>query len=748
MSIPDLCIYFVIGLVSVAYPILLQVIATLDEKYASIVIVDLFKKELEYLFFRIFLVTALCLIGLYAVINLSVTLSGVSWLIRLIGYGLLLVTALLILTFLLFISKILIYYTPARIVKYFIEKKEDRGFEYFNALSDILYFAIDKNLDGIAILIHDYYYKTFAKIRQQQKGKPVEYPDPYYQLVNNIVSRLAPNPNPKFSFLEHRAVGGIWLIGELLEVTISEQTYGCLWRALTIAVTFKRDDMVMHWWANAHQIFRFYMDRIQTDASFEEGVETVKNQAQIDKRNLERERFLEFNYALGGLLLYKNRLDCIRRIFSYTSSSPPDYVLLPIHMNQVFKTFFQFWDPYHDVFPFIRQRYWYPETEGIKSEDLVKIWTCKYVAVLLLRQYSLVPYYVYVKPLELPLVPAKKLERRMWIDNLSYFETYVSEQFENVELLNQLGWTKLDRSWLVKNKKTPPGELVVQVKSTVIAADERIEKEQELDPDEVQVLKETISNIISDAFDKYDDLFDTPIKSNFHDYAIKAVRTIMDKSEFVKDKISGSNEHSITASGIADDLAELVANTFSISSRTQINVREEQIFAAVDRLGPDPENYVIVNFGFNISFISSYYKVAGLTDADYHDLKLYNFPAGRSGRRLYIVRKDQLPYLFTNEPAGKEIKQQQLELIGPNHLYFSIIDLYRNKVIRDEWLASELVSDQQKADMEKMVQLYIAFLTVIRWKKDTHLIAISVVYPHTCDESGLTLLGTIKKIDG
>ncbi|GAA4309815.1 hypothetical protein GCM10023149_04290 [Mucilaginibacter gynuensis] len=106
-------------------------------------------------------------------------------------------------------------------------------------MSDILYFAFDKNPDGIAILIHDYYYKAFAKIRQQQKGKPVEYPDPYYQLVSNIVSRLAPNSNSKFSFLEHRAVGGIWLIGELSEVTISEQTYGCLWRSLTIAVTFK-----------------------------------------------------------------------------------------------------------------------------------------------------------------------------------------------------------------------------------------------------------------------------------------------------------------------------------------------------------------------------------------------------------------------------------------------------------------------------------------------------------------------------
>lgn len=352
MSVADLCIYFVIGLVSVAYPILLQVIATLDEKYASMVIVELFKKEWEYKWFRNLLVVTLGLIGCYALANLSLTLSTIPGLLAVITYGLLLSTAALITIFLLFISKILIYYTPARIVPYFISKKNDQEYLYFNALGDILYFSIDRRLDGIAKLIHEYYYRAFAAQRETQKTRPVVYPEPYYALLHNIVSRLAPLSNPGFRFLEHRTVGGIWLLGEMKENAISDRTYSSLWALLTIAVRFERDDMVMLFWANAHQYFNFHLNRVHEEYENNEGKPLIKNQAAVTSRDQERDRFLEFCCALGGLMLFRNRLAGIRRMFSYTSSTPPSYDLLPLHMTQVFRRFFQFWDPYQMIFPF------------------------------------------------------------------------------------------------------------------------------------------------------------------------------------------------------------------------------------------------------------------------------------------------------------------------------------------------------------------------------------------------------------
>lgn len=47
MTSIDAYIYIIIGLLGVAYTVLLQVVARLDEKYSSDKIVDLFDKEWE-----------------------------------------------------------------------------------------------------------------------------------------------------------------------------------------------------------------------------------------------------------------------------------------------------------------------------------------------------------------------------------------------------------------------------------------------------------------------------------------------------------------------------------------------------------------------------------------------------------------------------------------------------------------------------------------------------------------------------
>ncbi len=47
MNIPEICITFIAALLGVAYPILLEVVSRLDEKYSSLVVVNLFKKEME-----------------------------------------------------------------------------------------------------------------------------------------------------------------------------------------------------------------------------------------------------------------------------------------------------------------------------------------------------------------------------------------------------------------------------------------------------------------------------------------------------------------------------------------------------------------------------------------------------------------------------------------------------------------------------------------------------------------------------
>ncbi|MDO3645301.1 hypothetical protein [Mucilaginibacter sp. L3T2-6] len=457
MSVADLCIYFIIGILSVGYPILLQVISHLDEKYASIIIVDLFKKELRWKLFNVFFITALVLVGVYALINLY-TLNKCLFINLLTTYLLFLSTTFLVITFLMFVGRIITYYTPSKIVAYFIEKENDANNEYFKALGDILYFSVENNKDAFARIIHEHITKLFSQHAKKHKGHPVVYPDTFYTLIINTVSRLAHLKERRFGFLEHLTVGGAWLIGN--DTQISEETFSCLWRCLTIAVNFERDDMVMQYWPVAHQHFVSELRGISAETSDENGELKIINQDAIDYRDGQRKRFLEFNQALIGLLLYRGRWDCIKRIFRYSTDAPPKYALLPEYMDEVFEVFFKFWDAYYYNFPFIGYKYWYPETEGLNSENLVKYWTGKTAALLFLRQYSIIEYYTYMRPLAYPAIPQMKVKKREWIENLGHFKRLVEELYNNRELMDSVGLGSLTDEWCVQNGKIKPIDFI------------------------------------------------------------------------------------------------------------------------------------------------------------------------------------------------------------------------------------------------------------------------------------------------
>ncbi len=744
MTIPDLCIYFVIAILSVAYPILLQVISRLDEKYSSIVIVDLFKKEREWLLFRIFTISTLVLVGLYALINLFLFLNRMPYINQAVVYLLFSSTVLLIIYFLLFISKILTYYTPAKIVGYFISKKDDQKFEYFNALSDILYFSIEQQKDVFARMIQDYYYEAFYNYRKKSIGKPVEYPQPYYQLVINTVSRLAPLNNRRFGFLEHRTVGGIWLIGEGKDIELSERTYSYLWNSLTIATNFERDDMVMQYWSTAHQHFIYHLSRVHP-VSENSGDYAIVNQKAIDTRNNERNRFLEFNQALMGLLLFKNRLSCIKRIFAYTTSIPPSYDLLPVSMTEVFNIFFNFWDVYSRNFPFITFKYWYPETEGLNSEGLVKRWTSTYAALLFLRQYSIVEYYTYLKPLNKPQIPEKKLERKIWIENLDNFKRLVNEVYQNQELLKTVGLGFLNDDWCNTNHKPKPVEFIEDVKKNVEEAYKRTEKEQFVDEKELKRFEEATSLILEETLKPYLELFNNPATSEVKSYYIYSTKGRLPKKDFAEDKESDSlNYHSIYAQTLSDQVKEELFNTFLFQKRVNYRLFESDLFSAIDNLQLDPELYLIINFGIDLNFIDNG-KIDGLIDNCYKGITIYNLPFYGKGSdsRLFIIKKSDLPFLTLKELPQQQIEKYNLELLNELNIYGSINDLFRNVDLKNEEIREGYTDVEE---IEEQVLIFIGVNLEIKWKTSAEITSLSLTYPYFTSSEPANLLSDIKPI--
>jgi hypothetical protein len=129
MGIIEICVAFVVAILGIAYPILLEVMSRLDDKYSSSIVVELFKKERESYLFKISLSVTLLLIlfwifrqhPLLAIINIDDNNdSYVIWL-------LLISTILLIIVFFSFIKKILIYYSINDFITYLIKKHNENN---------------------------------------------------------------------------------------------------------------------------------------------------------------------------------------------------------------------------------------------------------------------------------------------------------------------------------------------------------------------------------------------------------------------------------------------------------------------------------------------------------------------------------------------------------------------------------------------------------------------------------------------
>lgn len=127
MTSIDAYIYIIIGLLGVAYPILLQVIARLDDKYSSDIIVELFDQEWESKAFPYSLYSSLVFIVIWSLkLPPLIQIDGLDLFIKNSATLLVATNAIfLVIFFVFFVKKILIYYTPTKFITYLTKKHEE-----------------------------------------------------------------------------------------------------------------------------------------------------------------------------------------------------------------------------------------------------------------------------------------------------------------------------------------------------------------------------------------------------------------------------------------------------------------------------------------------------------------------------------------------------------------------------------------------------------------------------------------------
>jgi len=121
MNSIEICIPFIVAILGVAYPILFQVISNLGEKYDSVLLVSVFKKEWEYKIFKYLLYITLAAVLLYILAGIT-RIININWLIEQSEILIIILTSCLIISFFLLVHRILIYYNRNDLAIYFIGK--------------------------------------------------------------------------------------------------------------------------------------------------------------------------------------------------------------------------------------------------------------------------------------------------------------------------------------------------------------------------------------------------------------------------------------------------------------------------------------------------------------------------------------------------------------------------------------------------------------------------------------------------
>lgn len=729
--VSEFCIPTIIGIFTFATPLILQTISRIDDKYESTLLAKLFVKDWVCRTFigigiGSFVSLLLWMLNLPRVVDwgvLNVWIDNSASLILLISVIALIVAAcgILYLTYTYYIPKKLV----ARLQKQCNTHLNERI--YFDGVSKVLNYSISKADEELARQTYSAIIDVLIKTRTDKSGQEVIYPDEFYDAVFEANERLLKRERKTLSYLNEGSMLSIF-IDEVQQTIISDKTYQYMWLGLRQAVLYNNSEAIKAYWEKAHQHANFALDRIhpEYDKDF-----NIVNKEALDQQKTIKEKFVEFHYALGGLLLYHKMYDTLEYIMSWTNQQPPKYILVPSTMSEVinmymhiaFKDGIRGFMYYESHYPFIGVR-------GVNASDIIRFWIKKYMAVLFLRQYTLHSHYIYEDTLQLPRVPESMSEKYAWNNELDILQDLLQKICADTEMLEALGYQHMsDKQWFVENGKSAPYELIESFKAQIEHDMEQTRKEQSISKTKLEEFYTATLSILCPVFTQYESFFgNSSITENYNKIHIIGSHQIMDKQAFVDDQeICHANADSIVAEHASFEFQQLALNIFMYMQSRRYILKEQDIWTAINNLSYDKNDFVIFSIGNNLNYLKL--KESGLQNTNgewsYNGIPIFDIHHSVNdlvSQSLWIIRKSDVPYLVFNKISNEDdiSKYKLSEIDEQYHIFASIVDVYATPTIKKE------LEDRKILDAETKAVVCVDFNAEVRCKKTAKAIQLKI----------------------
>jgi hypothetical protein len=357
---------FIVAMMGVAFPLLLNMISDLSNKYGTMRIVDQFKKEpiYKYFFWSLLASVFFCVCWIF---NIPPIKIGI---IELIFSGsaermLLLLGVLAISSFFGLVSRMLTYYDPIKTSRRLLlhetqanrKKSSGKTEESLKIVASIIVSYVKTGDEDIVSEI----VKLFSMSIGDSVSNPVKSSEDkiYYDLSRKIFNATLARDDSVFEGLSKDILRNVWFQKHCIKDFDNQNLTQHTWYNLIEVINRDRISIFMDYWENADRRVRDYLynhelsTNMLSDKNFDDlmlkwvnalqaasgcakdgGYSSMEEfpeylEAHIDLNNnklLPLLKYVCYHANLGGLLLYLRKYEVIRRVFSYTSSWPPKII--------------------------------------------------------------------------------------------------------------------------------------------------------------------------------------------------------------------------------------------------------------------------------------------------------------------------------------------------------------------------------------------------------------------------------------
>ena len=734
-DIVDICVPLIAVLLGTAYPIILNNISNIGEKYKAKYLLALFNYErfqkkrgkFNSNYFEYLLYISLFLL-LFLILELKPLFGWNNWFINNSAkLSVVISTISLIIVFILWLKEVIIYTGDiTNLFKYLTkeyhkESETDRKQYILMSINEITINAVEKNDKRIEEDILNFYTELRTKLRKEYKDNLIDkdksnkegvlYPFYYHEFIRELIKVFIEGSDDNFISLQHHITNGSFLIpNDFQYIKISEDTYNNLWYNITLIRN--NTDFISKFWAHSNQYF--WMGLKEIVLNFDKS-----NEKKFIEREEERKRFLEFHYAVGGLLLYSKNYESLKYIFSYSQQSPPDYKLLPYDMKELFEWIEFFRNEYKQIPKFFigYDRYRFPNLDSVGTNKQVVFWICRYLCVLFIRQYKLLKTLYYSNTTNQPyLNDLPLMELYNWKESIAYFKFCLNKVLEDREALEQLElWNTYELKYSEIDK------FIIELEQSI---DEHIsdrKERAELSQKKIEQFYASSKEILGNCLEEYLPInnpedFDTDFKVTFSGESV-----LFNKSCFVDDDIPCMDYDSNLANIISRySIKKYIPNSFLGAETKSYLLNNNNLLKGIGRIINDKEEDIVIII-FNAGDDTS----QKLSNSQYKE-KVISLPATDLRNTIFILEKSNLPKIEKSD-ISEEVKQElQVKKISDKwNIYGTIIDinLPKNEAIKEKW-----IDDINYYQKENKLQILLGLLFVghIKFKSDRKIIQINI----------------------